>query len=341
MVTPGLSVVIPTRDRADALKACLASLEAQTLPREAFEVIVVDNGSRDGTAAVAQGFAARLPLRLLNAPEPGLHVGRHAGWRAARSGVLVFADDDIVAAPGWLAAVAAQFGADERLALLGGNNLPAFEHAPPPWLRHAWERPVELAGRRGRALPALSVLDLGAGVFELDPGWVWGCNFSVRAEVLRAAGGFHPDGVPAEQLARRGDGETHVADIVRARGWTCRFDGAATVHHAVTAARMTPAYFERRAFAQGVSDSYTRARRQGGADAAPARMRAVLRGWRDAHAARQAAADAAHHPDDAARQWQAVAAAMQREHGRGQAFHQRALRADAALRDWVRKPDYL
>lgn len=341
MGAPALSVVIPTRDRAEALAACLASLEAQTLPREAFEVIVVDNGSRDGTAAVAQGFAARLPLRVLHAAEPGLHVGRHAGWRAARSAVLVFADDDIVALPGWLAAVAAQFGADARLAMLGGNNLPAFEHAPPPWLRHAWERPVDVAGHRGRALPALSVLDLGAGVCDLDPGWVFGCNFSVRAEVLVAAGGFHPDGVPAEQLARRGDGETHVADVVRARGWPCRFDSAASVHHAVTAGRMTPAYFERRAFAQGVSDSYTRTRRRGGPDAAAARLRAALRRWRDARAARQAAADAARHPDDAARQWQAVAAAMQREHGRGQAFHQQALRDDAALRDWVLKADYL
>ena len=334
---PVLTVIIPTRDRADLLSACLDSLTRQTLAAERFEVVVVDNGSSDDTQAVAQRFSTRLPLMLLHEPEPGLHVGRHAGWRAARSEVLVFADDDIVATPKWLETVATQFGADTDLALLGGNNHPAFEHEPPPWLRWAWEQPVAVAGRHGRALSTLSVLDFGNGTFEFDPGWVWGCNFSVRAAALRAASGFHPDGVPAEHLHLRGDGETHVAEVVRARGWRCRFDGGASVHHAVTASRMTVAYFEKRAFAQGVSDSYTRMRSCGKTDGPLARLRArarrALTDWQPVAAANMEA--------NAAEQWQAIVALQRRAHARGEAFHQRALRDDPSLRDWVLKAAYL
>ncbi len=337
MKLPLLSVIVPTRNRAAALAACLESLTTQTLAAERFEVIVVDNGSSDDTTAVAQGYSSRLPLVLLHEPNPGLHVGRHAGWRAARSEVLVFADDDIVATTGWLSAVASQFGSDPALAMLGGNNFPAFEHEPPPWLLWAWEQPVVVAGRRGRALGALSVLDFGDGVFDFDPGWVWGCNFSVRAAVLRSARGFHPDGVPVERLHLRGDGETHVSEVVRKHGWPCRFDGGASVYHAVTAARMKPAYFEKRAFAQGVSDSYARVRMRGKADGPLARMRASTK---------RAIVSLQHRTNlpmgtGPAEQWQSIVALQRRANALGQAFHQRAIRSDPSLHDWVLQADYL
>lgn len=337
MKAPLLSVIVPTRNRAAELSACLESLTSQTLAAERFEVIVVDNGSSDDTSAVAQRFSARLPLRLLHEAEPGLHVGRHAGWRAARSEVLVFADDDIVATTGWLSAVASQFGANPDLAMLGGNSFPAFEHEPPPWLLWAWEQPVVVAGHRGRALGALSVLDFGDGVFDFDPGWVWGCNFSVRAGVLRAAGGFHPDGVPAERLHLRGDGETHVSEVVRKHGWPCRFDGGASVHHAVTAARMKPAYFEKRAFAQGVSDSYTRVRMRGKADGPLVRMRTRSKRAIDSLRHRTAVPTGT----GPAEQWKSIVALQRRANAHGQAFHQRALRSDPSLHDWVLQADYL
>jgi glycosyltransferase involved in cell wall biosynthesis len=337
MKAPLVSVIVPTRNRAAALSACLESLTSQTLAAERFEVIVVDNGSSDGTMAAAQCYSSRLPLVLLHEPDPGLHIGRHAGWRAARSEVLVFADDDIVATPGWLSTVASQFGADPDLAMLGGNNFPAFEHEPPPWLLWGWEQPVVVAGHRGRALGALSVLDFGDGVFDFDPGWVWGCNFSVRAAVLRAAGGFHPDGVPVERLHLRGDGETHVSEVVRTRGWPCRFDGGASVHHAVTAARMTPAYFEKRAFAQGISDSYTRVRMRGKADGLLARLRARSKRAIDSLQPRIPVPKGA----GAAEQWKDIVALERRANALGQAFHQCAVCTDPSLRDWVLQVDYL
>jgi len=327
------SVIVPTRNRAPVLRACLQSLCAQTAPKERFEVIVVDNGSTDDTEAVVREFTTVLPLRLLHEGEPGLHVGRHAGARAARADVLMFCDDDIVAAPGWVEAVVRRFE-DPRVALVGGNNLPGWQGEPPAWLAHAWSLP---AGH-GRALAALSVLDFGARTFDIDPAWVWGCNFNVRRAALDVAGGFHPDGVPPERLRWRGDGEMHVGAVVRERGWRTVFDAAASVEHRVDAGRMTAEYFRRRAFAQGISDSYTRIRRRGGLGADAGRWLVPLREFRQSLRDRRALAAAAGAP--AVLQWHQIRAEARRAHAEGVAFHRAEVRRDPALLAWVLKEDY-
>lgn len=331
MIPPRASVIVPTRNRAKTLRACLASLTRQSLPAEAFEVIVVDNGSTDDTAAVARAFDGALQLRLLHEGEPGLHVGRNAGARAARSELLMFCDDDIEARPGWVAAVVRHFAEDERVALVGGNDLPGWDGAVPAWLDLWWRQP---AGH-GRALGYLSIVDFGEGVFDLDPAWVWGCNFNIRRSALDAAGGFHPDGMPRERLAWRGDGEMHVGRTVRARGWRTVFDGAASVVHRVDAARMTPAYIEQRAFAQGVSDSYAAIRRGGGLRPDwRAQLRPLVARWRDARRLRRSG------DDPAVVEWGGVLARARAAHARGVAFHRDAVRRSADLLQWVLKEDY-
>jgi len=329
MNVPRATVIVPTRDRAGVLRDCLASLTRQTAPADSFEVIVVDNGSSDDTAAVARSFDGALRLTLLHESEPGLHVGRHAGWRAARSDVLMFCDDDIEAEPEWVDAVVRRFE-DPEVALVGGNDRPAFEHAPPPWLALWWAHPVA----HGRALGLLSILDFGNETFELDPGWVWGCNFNVRRRALEAARGFHPDGVPPERLQWRGDGEMHVGRVVREAGARCVFEPRASVRHRVDTARMTVDYLQRRSFAQGVSDSYAAIRRRG----APVRgwadrLRPMARAWRDWRVAR-------HADGDAAVELQNVLAALRRSHAQGLAFHREAVRHDPDLLAWVLKDDY-
>ena len=114
----------------------------------------------------------------------------------------MFADDDIKAEPGWVEAVVRTLE-NPKIALVGGNNYPLFEEPPPEWLVRWWDRPVY----KGRALGSLSILDLGEGVFEIDPGYVWGCNYSIRRESLLKAGGFHPDSVPKERLLFRETGK--------------------------------------------------------------------------------------------------------------------------------------
>jgi glycosyltransferase involved in cell wall biosynthesis len=91
-----LSVVIPTKDRAAALARTLDALEAQRAGGASLEVVVVDNGSGDGTPAqvrAREGDAA-LPIRLLEQPEGGPAAARNAGVAAADGEVLLFLGDD-------------------------------------------------------------------------------------------------------------------------------------------------------------------------------------------------------------------------------------------------------
>jgi glycosyltransferase involved in cell wall biosynthesis len=319
LLNPGidLSVVISTRDRPAFLHEVLASIAGGTFPLGRYEVIVADNGTTAETGAVVTQWRDRLPgLVHLRVPAPGLHEARHAGLAAARSGLLVFADDDIVAGARWLEAIHAAF-ADPAVALVGGNNLPRYAAPPPAWLEKLWR----IEGREGRCIEALSVLDLGDEARDVPPEYVFGCNFSVRRTVLEQAGGFHPDGFPPQLIRLRGDGETHVSEFVRRSGWRARFVPDASVAHVVSAERMTSAYFERRYFAQGVSDSYSALR--AGASRSP---HLSLRGW----------LKTLRPPSLTAMQFKWRLAYL-----KGFRFHQSEVARDSALLEWVRKSSYL
>lgn len=328
------SVIIPTRDRAALLERCLDALTRQTLAANEFEVIVVDNGSRDATAQVAASFFGRLSLRVVAAPEPGLHVGRHAGLRTARSDVLMYTDDDAEAEPAWVEAVVQAFE-NPIVGLVGGNNYPRFEGDPPAWLQQWWNEPVY----RGRALGYLSVLDFGSGRFPLAPEYIWGCNFCVRRQALETVGGFHPDGMPRELMRLRGDGESYVAKAIGSHGWTTLFDSRASVHHLVSATRMTRGYFEQRGFAQGVSDSYSAVRRHRRTPLPLSeRLHARLRPTVNALRLRRKMVGSR---DPAANTLLEVRRSTLRAWAEGFAFHQSALRSDPDLLRWVLKDNYL
>jgi glycosyltransferase involved in cell wall biosynthesis len=95
-MTTSLSVVIPTKDRAEALARTLDALEAQEAAGARLEVVVIDNGSSDGTLEQvrAREGEAELPIRLLEQPEGGPAAARNAGVSAASGEVLLFLGDD-------------------------------------------------------------------------------------------------------------------------------------------------------------------------------------------------------------------------------------------------------
>jgi GT2 family glycosyltransferase len=105
---PLLSVIVPCRDAAATLGVQLEALARQDYDGD-WEVVVADNGSRDGSRELAGSFAARLPgLRVVDAgARPGAAHARNAGARAARGERLLFVDADDEVAPGWVRALAA------------------------------------------------------------------------------------------------------------------------------------------------------------------------------------------------------------------------------------------
>lgn len=108
--SPTYSVVVPTFQRADELARCLEALAEQTLERERFEVIVVDDGSAHPPREVVARVASALDVRLLEQPNAGPATARNAGARAARGEYVVFTDDDCRPDRGWLRAIDAAAG---------------------------------------------------------------------------------------------------------------------------------------------------------------------------------------------------------------------------------------
>ncbi|MHA6720033.1 glycosyltransferase family 2 protein [Sphingomonas sp. RS6] len=99
---PRISVVVPHYNDAAGLAACLDSLDRQTIGRAAFEVIVGDNDSPCGLAAVEAAVAGR--ARIVTVREKGAGPARNGAAAEARGEMLAFIDSDCIAEPGWLAA---------------------------------------------------------------------------------------------------------------------------------------------------------------------------------------------------------------------------------------------
>jgi glycosyltransferase involved in cell wall biosynthesis len=115
---PFVSVIVPVWNDQDLIGGCLDALAGQDYPADRFEVIVVDNGSTDGTAAVVKGFPF---ATLLCEPQPGSYHARNRGLAGARGSLVAFTDSDCVPDRGWLRAAVAAAVLDPDAAILAGR----------------------------------------------------------------------------------------------------------------------------------------------------------------------------------------------------------------------------
>jgi glycosyltransferase involved in cell wall biosynthesis len=208
--TPKVSVVIPSYNGARTMASTLDALDRQTLPREQFEVIVVDDASGDDTASIAEAGGA-VVVRL--AENAGVAAARNRGIAEAVAPVIAFIDDDCTADPDWLRALTEPF-ADESVDGVGGQILP--EAPDGLLLRYLRERnpwtplPADLL-RSPHPLYRLWLYlrTLGGGGRSLRD-WdrlfaVAGGNMAFRTPVLSELGGFDEAERTAEEtdLCRR------------------------------------------------------------------------------------------------------------------------------------------
>jgi GT2 family glycosyltransferase len=163
-MTPTVSFVVPVRNDAARLAKCLRSIRDNDCPPSQVEIVVVDNGSTDGSPQVARRFGAR--LRVI----PGARVSelRNQGARHASGDVLAFVDADHEIAPGWVSA------AVDTLRLDSVGAAGALCHAPAggTWVQRAY------GYLRGRARGRQDVEWLGSG------------NLAVWHRAFHAVGGF-------------------------------------------------------------------------------------------------------------------------------------------------------
>lgn len=115
---PRISVVVPARNAARTVEACLASILDADYPPALREVVVVDNASTDATGARAAGF----PVTCVTEPARGRAHARNRGIQASQGDVVAFTDADCVVARSWLQELAQPF-ADDRVYAVAGEIL--------------------------------------------------------------------------------------------------------------------------------------------------------------------------------------------------------------------------
>jgi GT2 family glycosyltransferase len=196
-----VSVVVCTHNGARAIADCLDGLLALDYPR--YEVIVVDDGSTDGTAALVAQYAQ---MRLIRTENQGLSSARNTGLEAARHEIVAYIDDDARPDPHWLTYLADTL-ARAGHAGAGGPNV------PPPGCGLVSDAVAMAPGGPVHVL-------LTDEVAEHIPG----CNMAFWRERLLAIGGFDP------QFRIAGD-DVDVCWRLQERGWTLGFNPAAVVWH--------------------------------------------------------------------------------------------------------------
>ncbi len=166
---PRVSVVVCAYNAERTMDPCLASLETLSYPD--YEVIVVNDGSRDRTLEIAESYGY---CRIISQPNKGLSVARNIGAEAATGEIVAYTDSDCVADPDWLTYLVAKMEAG-GLAACGGPNFPPPEDS---------------------LVPAAVAVSPGGPTHVLlsdeAAEHIAGCNMAFRREALLALGGFDP-----------------------------------------------------------------------------------------------------------------------------------------------------
>jgi O-antigen biosynthesis protein len=198
---PKVSVVVCVYNGERTLDSCLASLEK--LNYRNYEVIVVNDGSTDGTREIAESYDY---IRLINQENKGLSEARNVGIRASTGDIIAFTDSDCMADEDWLTYLVARFQSSE-FGAVGGPNL-----APPD------DSKVAACVALSPGAPAHVLLD--DEVAEHIPG----CNMAFRREALEAISGFDP-------IFRAAGDDVDVCWRLQNKGYKIGFSPAALVWH--------------------------------------------------------------------------------------------------------------
>lgn len=240
--TPIITAVICTRNRERFIGACIESLLRQHTELSLFEILVVNNGSTDGTSAILESYAERGAIRVVNEPVAGLSRARNTGWQMARGEYVGYIDDDAVTEPTWIESVLQVFQkVYPSPSWVGGPIQLTWETARPEWVDDDLAVPLGYLhwGDTPRRLTNQERLGGGNSIFP-------------RA-VLQKLDGFD------ERLGRGASGllsgeETQLQYRIEQAGGSLHYHPGICIHHFVSRERTEAKWFYKRYFWGGVTD---------------------------------------------------------------------------------------
>lgn len=240
-----VSLIIATYNGAKKLPATLTSLAEQTLNRELWEAVIVNNNSSDNTSEVVEKFAASHPelsIRLVHEPQQGLSYARNRGIDEAAGEYLVIIDDDEIACPELLAEYYEFLDTRPHVVAAGGKITPHYPTRRPRWMSRITERPI--AG----------TLDLGNEICDFPEGkYFGGGNMALRRTAINYYGKFNTN------LGRRGSkllGSEEKELYMRyyTSGEDICYLPKAEIFHVIDESRLTKAYFKAVCYRIGQSE---------------------------------------------------------------------------------------
>jgi glucosyl-dolichyl phosphate glucuronosyltransferase len=236
-----ICVIVCSFNRCNYLPKLLESLKTQTLSKERFEILIVDNNSTDDTMKIVNTFQDSIfNLKYIFESRQGLSISRNRGMRETESPLVVYIDDDAYAEPEWLASFVESFEKDDRVVCVGGPVKLDWQGEKPDWIPEKYES-------------LFTSVDYGSEERYLTAGnYLVGANMGFRKDWLKEQGGF------PENLGRKGyclisGEEALIYKKVFESGNKVLYHPDAKVWHRVTNERKTKRWFFRRLFWDGAT----------------------------------------------------------------------------------------
>lgn len=203
-----VAVIVPVWNGEAVLARCLDALVRQTIPRETYQIIVVDNGSSDATARIARSYSG---VELLEERRPGSYVARNLGIGRVRAPITAFTDADCEPAPDWLEQILRAAAANPGFGVLAGK-IDLFDEI-------AQEREVFGDYERLFSFPQSHAARGNCAT----------ANWASETALLKALGGF--------DAALKSGGDRQMALRIRESGHPLVYIPAMVVRHPVRASR--------------------------------------------------------------------------------------------------------